>query len=117
VDSLYLGALRKRGVVAPSVAAEYREANITGGYVMESRPGLYRNVLVFDFKSLYPSIIRTFNLDPLTRLDASVPDAVGEPVLVAPTVRASGATCAASCPSSWTRWPRSARRPSPRSSR
>jgi DNA polymerase II len=84
VDSLYLGALRKRGVVAPSVAAEHREANITGGYVMESRPGLYRNVLVFDFKSLYPSIIRTFNLDPLTRLDARVPDAVGEPVLVAP---------------------------------
>jgi DNA polymerase-2 len=26
---------------------------------------LHRNVWVFDFKSLYPSIIRTFNIDPL----------------------------------------------------
>jgi DNA polymerase-2 len=84
VDSLYLGVLRKRGVVAPSVAAEHREANITGGYVMESRPGLYRNVLVFDFKSLYPSIIRTFNLDPLTLIDARAPADASEQVLVAP---------------------------------
>jgi DNA polymerase-2 len=36
-----------------------------GGYVMESKPGLYKNVLVLDFKSLYPSIIRTFFIDPL----------------------------------------------------
>ena len=36
-----------------------------GGYVLEPEPGLYTNVLVFDFKSLYPSIIRTFQIDPL----------------------------------------------------
>jgi DNA polymerase-2 len=66
VDSLYLGALRSRGLVAPSVGRRAAEARIAGGYVMDSVPGLYRNVLVFDFKSLYPSIIRTFNLDPLT---------------------------------------------------
>lgn len=36
-----------------------------GGYVMSSKPGLYDNVLVLDFKSLYPSIIRTFKIDPL----------------------------------------------------
>lgn len=35
-----------------------------GGFVMESLPGLYRQVLVLDFKSLYPSIIRTFMVDP-----------------------------------------------------
>ncbi len=28
---------------------------------MDSRPGLYDSVLVLDYKSLYPSIIRTFN--------------------------------------------------------
>ena len=66
VDSLYLGALRQRAIVAPSVSGASREAQITGGYVMDAQPGLYKNVLVFDFKSLYPSIIRTFNLDPLT---------------------------------------------------
>jgi len=66
VDSLYLHNLRQRGVVAPSVGRAPEEAHVIGGYVMDSKPGLYRNILVFDFKSLYPSIIRTFNLDPLT---------------------------------------------------
>jgi DNA polymerase-2 len=32
---------------------------------MDSKPGLYRHVLVLDFKSLYPSIIRTFCIDPM----------------------------------------------------
>ena len=32
---------------------------------MDSEPGLYDNVLVLDFKSLYPSIIRSFHIDPL----------------------------------------------------
>ena len=70
VDALYLGALRGRGRVAPSVGGDVGEVRLTGGYVMDSVPGLYRNVLVFDFKSLYPSIIRTFNLDPLALLPA-----------------------------------------------
>ncbi len=69
IDSLYLRALRPRGKVAPSVEADRSdEATITGGLVLESRPGLYRNILVFDFKSLYPSLIRTFNIDPLTHV-------------------------------------------------
>ncbi|HVO24588.1 MAG TPA: DNA polymerase II [Candidatus Margulisiibacteriota bacterium] len=74
VDSLYLNALRQRGVVAPSVGSEEREARIAGGYVMDSKPGLYQNVLVFDFKSLYPSIIRTFNIDPLTHVRQQTSD-------------------------------------------
>jgi DNA polymerase elongation subunit (family B) len=73
IDSLYLNALRRRGVVAPSVGAGEQAAEITGGYVMESKPGLYHNVLVFDFKSLYPSIIRTFNIDPLTYVADQAP--------------------------------------------
>lgn len=95
IDSLYLNALRRRGVVAPSVRAGEPVAEITGGYVMESKPGLYRNVLVFDFKSLYPSIIRTFNIDPLTYVPPPVAprgkegsEEVGLGEQVAPTVRA-----------------------------
>jgi len=81
VDSLYLRALRARGRVAPSVrAAESAGAGIVGGLVLDSRPGLYRNILVFDFKSLYPSIIRTFNIDPLTY----VPSPGAEPVIRTP---------------------------------
>jgi DNA polymerase-2 len=36
-----------------------------GGFVMDSQPGLYESVLVLDYKSLYPSIIRTFLIDPV----------------------------------------------------
>ena len=39
----------------------------SGGAVLDSIPGIYDHVLVLDFKSLYPSIIRTFLVDPLGR--------------------------------------------------
>jgi DNA polymerase-2 len=75
VDSLYLRALRARGMVAPSVEGAHGDdaQGISGGLVLDARPGLYRNVLVFDFKSLYPSLIRTFNIDPLTHVRAPSP--------------------------------------------
>ncbi len=81
IDSLYLPELRRRCRVAPSVPASTPAEAISGGYVMSSKPGLYENVLVFDFKSLYPSIIRTFNLDPLSRAGESDPP---DTVLTAP---------------------------------
>ena len=40
-------------------------ADSPGGFVMDSTSGLYDSVLVFDYKSLYPSIIRTFLIDPI----------------------------------------------------
>jgi len=64
-DLVYLPELRRRGVVAPSVASERKTARVRGGALLEPQPGIFPNVAVFDFKSLYPSLIRTFNLDPL----------------------------------------------------
>jgi len=66
LDSIYLKKLRARGYAAPSVSHSVKEESITGGYVMDSKPGLYENIVVFDFKSLYPSLMRTFNIDPLS---------------------------------------------------
>ena len=63
-DNLYLPRLHRKGRVAPEVGASSSSLVSPGGYVMDSRPGLYDNVLVLDFKSLYPSIIRTFRVDP-----------------------------------------------------
>ncbi len=62
--NLYLPKLHRAGYIAPNRPEDGGLAS-PGGYVMESLPGLYTNVLVLDFKSLYPSIIRTFKIDPL----------------------------------------------------
>lgn len=62
--NLYLPKLHRRGYVSPNLPEDGGLAS-PGGYVMDSKPGLYDDVLVLDFKSLYPSIIRTFKIDPL----------------------------------------------------
>ena len=61
---LYMPLMHRQGFVAPNVGANPPQAS-PGGFVMESAPGLYESVLVLDYKSLYPSIIRTFLIDPL----------------------------------------------------
>ncbi|MGO3408725.1 DNA polymerase II [Marinomonas sp.] len=68
-ENLYLPRLHKAGWVAPAWHDDVFVPS-PGGFVMSSIPGLYKNVLVFDFKSLYPSIIRTFYIDPLARITA-----------------------------------------------
>ncbi len=64
-DNLYLPRLHRAGFVAPDVNSQNDAPGSPGGYVMDSVPGLFHNVLVLDFKSLYPSIIRTFFIDPM----------------------------------------------------
>jgi DNA polymerase II len=67
-DFVYLSELAKLDIVAPSVRSDDSRvfAAQQGGHVLEPVTGLHRNVWVFDFKSLYPNIIRTFNIDPLS---------------------------------------------------
>jgi DNA polymerase-2 len=62
-DYLYLPRLHRAGHVAPNASREL--VSSPGGFVLDSEPGIYDDVLVLDFKSLYPSIIRTFFIDPL----------------------------------------------------
>jgi DNA polymerase II len=64
-DHLYLPRLHRRGFVAPDVGRTSGAVASPGGHVLDSVPGLFRGVLSFDFRSLYPSIIRTFQIDPL----------------------------------------------------
>ncbi len=74
-DFLYLAALGRRGVVAPTVRSD--DARVSrhqaGGDVFEPVTGIHENVWVFDFKSLYPSVIRTFNIDPLGYVESPGP--------------------------------------------
>ena len=63
-DYLYLPRLHRRGFIAPDVGTNAPVAS-PGGHVLESMPGLFTHVAAFDFRSLYPSIIRTFQVDPM----------------------------------------------------
>jgi len=63
-EHLYMPLLHRQGRVAPNIG-DVEGADSPGGFVMDSRSGLYDSVLVLDYKSLYPSIIRTFLIDPL----------------------------------------------------
>ena len=75
-DFLYQTELEKLGVVAPTVRSDDSGVSDSqqGGHVLEPVAGLHRDVWVFDFKSLYPSIIRTFNIDPLSYVAGPSPD-------------------------------------------
>lgn len=77
---LYLPRLHRMGFVAPNLG-EGQPDESPGGFVMDSRPGLYDSVVVLDFKSLYPSIIRTFLIDPAGLVEglADPSDAVSVP--------------------------------------
>jgi len=68
-DSLYIREANSRGLVSPTLSYTDKPERITGGYVKSVIPGIYHNVLVLDFKSLYPSILKTFNIDPSSLLD------------------------------------------------
>jgi DNA polymerase-2 len=76
-DFLYLSELHRRGQVGPTVRADRPPEATVGGFVFDSVPGIYENVAVLDYKSLYPSLIRTFRLDPLALLPGS--GSPGEP--------------------------------------
>ncbi len=70
-EFLYLSELHRRNIVAPTAADRHDDGEAApGGFVFMPDAGLFRNTFVFDFKSLYPSIIRTFNIDPLAHARA-----------------------------------------------
>ena len=69
IDFLYLPRLHRKGYVAPALDQLESKNTSPGGYVMQSTPGIHDNVIVLDFKSLYPSIIRSFHIDPLALIE------------------------------------------------
>ena len=78
-DSLYIREARKRNLVSPTTRYQQKENKIIGGYVKLPEAGVYKNVVVMDFKSLYPSVIRTFNIDPASFLEEAQKGAIESP--------------------------------------
>jgi DNA polymerase-2 len=68
-ERIYGTALRARRVVPPE-PSDADVSGAAGGVVLEAEAGLFPNVLVFDFRSLYPSLMRTFHIDPLAHARA-----------------------------------------------
>ncbi|SCY38074.1 DNA polymerase II [Desulfoluna spongiiphila] len=69
-DYFMLPQIHRKGLVAANVRDVESAGHAKGGFVFSKEAGFYEHVVVLDFKSLYPSIIRTFHIDPLSRLRA-----------------------------------------------
>lgn len=76
IENLLLREFNAKGFVLPCkpVAGDVekrenaRKLELAGGFVMEPKKGMQSSVVVLDFKSMYPSLIRTYNICPTTIL-------------------------------------------------
>ena len=66
LDIMYLKELHKKNLVASSNFNFNQSMPIEGAFVISPERGFYEDIFVMDFKSLYPSIIMTFNIDPFS---------------------------------------------------
>ena len=90
-ERIYGIQLAACGIAPPP---ENNGADVTGaagGTVLESESGLFSNVAVFDFRSLYPTIMRTFNIDPLSHARAPKKEHPDEKQTLKPVVAPNGA--------------------------
>jgi DNA polymerase I len=83
-DSVYIRHMNKAGIVAPTGSYTDTGERITGGFVKDSKPGIYEFILVLDFKSMYPSVIRSFNIDPVSYLPDCTEKKTTKEIVVAP---------------------------------
>ena len=80
VESLLMHKSAEHKTIVPNkpddaAAAERELGPIKGAFVKLPQPGIYENMVVFDFRGLYPSIITSHNIDPFTiNPPKSVPD-------------------------------------------
>ncbi|NOX71614.1 MAG: DNA polymerase elongation subunit [Candidatus Micrarchaeota archaeon] len=91
IENFLLREFNKNGYIFPLKPTEeemmerdkQRKIGLKGGFVLDPVPGMHENVAVLDFKSMYPSLIRTFNICPTTlvnksRTDNPSPDKIHE---------------------------------------
>lgn len=62
VDCIMVSFLKGRGLASKNADPHIVKTPYPGAYVQEPIPGIYSNITDFDFTSLYPSIIMTYNI-------------------------------------------------------
>lgn len=67
-DHQMIPAIHEAGYVVPELEDVPYQQSAKGGHVFPPNAGIHQDVIVLDFKSLYPSIIKTFHIDPLAIL-------------------------------------------------
>ena len=63
-DRFFLPRLHRKGHVAPNQADVSAGGAAPGALVFTAGAGIFEDVAVLDFKSLYPTLMRTFHIDP-----------------------------------------------------
>ncbi|MDR2095232.1 MAG: DNA polymerase II [Treponema sp.] len=71
-ERIYGMELRRKGICPPLPDSRLTVSGAAGGTVLDPQPGFFSNVAVFDFRSLYPTIMLTFNIDPLSHARAEL---------------------------------------------
>jgi DNA polymerase elongation subunit (family B) len=82
LDNMILREAHKNGIYAPSKRQVRNPVDYVGGLVFTPHVGYHKNVYVFDFKSLYPSIIMTSNIGFDTvqpQIPEATPDVIKNP--------------------------------------
>ena len=83
-DHFFLPHLHRKGFVAGNIVDIQKIENSSGGHVFEPVVGIHEDVVTLDFKSLYPTIIATFCIDPYSRMMASREEADKKNILRTP---------------------------------
>lgn len=71
VEALLIRRAFEKNILVPNkpsdkVADERVKQSYVGAYVVEPIKGIHSSIVLFDFRSLYPSIIISYNIDPST---------------------------------------------------
>lgn len=84
VENMLMREAHLSGELVPTRGERAKQPYV-GGYVLEPKPGVYRDVAVLDFASMYPNLMIKFNISPDTYVPPGekVPD---DEVYVAPEV-------------------------------
>lgn len=83
-ERIYAELLFARRIFPPGFETGRKVSGAAGGTVLEPASGMFGAVAVFDFRSLYPSLMRTFNIDPHAYERALRSDSASEETIIAP---------------------------------